>query len=162
GNKDKEFVKFIDLARRTEQPIELGINGPRELLESYGWTTVDAMNISRDLWAYRDYLQQSKAEFGVAKHAYVSTRSGLLTDRNECYLAASRPALVQDTGFSRNLPVGEGLFAFETPDQALAGIEAINRDYARHSRAARSIAREHFDSEVVLKKMLEEISTQKC
>src|SRR5262245_51738408 len=160
GNKDKEFVKFIDLACRTDQPIELAINGPRDLLESHGWTTVDAMNISRDLWAYRDYVQGSKAEFGVAKHAYVSTRSGWFSDRTECYLAAGRPALVQDTGFSRNLPVGEGLFAFETPEQALAGIEAINADYPRHARAARNLAREHFDARVVLQKMLAETTTR--
>jgi hypothetical protein len=69
GNKDKEFIRFIGVARRTPQPIELAINGPRELLESHGWQTVDAMRVSRDLRAYRDYLQHSKAEFGVAKHA---------------------------------------------------------------------------------------------
>lgn len=157
GNKDKEFVKFMDLARRTQQPIELAVNGPRELLESEGWKTVDAMNVSRDLWAYREYLQQSKGEFGVAKHAYVSTRSGWFSDRTECYLSAGRPAVVQETGFSRNLPTGEGLFAFETPEQALAGIDAINRDYARHSRSAIEIAREYFDATIVLGKLLAEI-----
>jgi hypothetical protein len=157
GNKDKEFIKFLDLARRTPQPIELAINGPREFLEEHGWTTVDAMQVSCDLWSYRDYLQRSKAEFGVAKHAYVATRSGWFSDRTECYLAAGRPAVVQDTGFSRNLPTGEGLMAFETPEQALEGINRINADYAQHSRAARAVAREHFDAQLVLTKMLAEL-----
>jgi len=154
GNKDREFVKFLDLARRTSQPIELAINGPREFLQQHGWTTVGAMSISRDLWTYRDYIQHSKAELGVAKQLYVATRSGWFSDRSECYLAAGRAALVQDTGFSRNLPVGEGLLAFNNLEQALEGIAMINADYRRHSRAAQAIAREYFDAPVVLAKML--------
>ena len=157
GNKDKEFIKFIDLAKQTKQPIELAINGPRELLEAHGWATVDAMNVSRDLWAYREYLQNSKAEFGVAKNAYVSTNSGWFSDRTECYLASGRPAVVQDTGFSRNLPTGEGLFAFTNSEEALAAIDAINTDYLRHSRAASELAHEKFDARIVLSKMLTEI-----
>jgi len=158
GNKDREFARFFDLARRTTQPIELAISGPRDLLASHGWTTVDAMHVSRDLWAYRDYLQHSKAEFSVAKHTYVATRSGWFSDRTECYLAAGRPVVVQDTGFSRNLPTGEGLMPFETLEQALAAIDAINADYARHSRAARAVAREFFDASVVLRKLLADLS----
>ena len=157
GNKDKEFVKFIDLTQQTSQPIELAINGPRELLESHGWETVDAMNVSRDLWAYRDYLQHSKAEFGIAKHAYVAANSGWFSDRTECYLASGRPAVVQDTGFSRNLPTGEGLFSFSSSEEAIAAIDAVNADYSRHSRRAYELAREYFDARVVLEKMLAEI-----
>ncbi|HEX4948111.1 MAG TPA: glycosyltransferase [Blastocatellia bacterium] len=159
GNKDKEFVKFLALAKRAKQPIELAINGPREFLAEHGWTTVNAMDVSRDLWAYREYLQNSKAEFGVAKHAYVASNSGWFSDRTECYLAAGRPAVVQDTGFSRHLPTGEGLFAFQTPDEALAAIEAVNLDYARHSRCAQEIAREHFDARQVLSELLAACST---
>jgi hypothetical protein len=158
GNKDREFVRFLDVARRTAQPIELAVNGPREFLETHGWTTVDAMAVSRDLWRYREYLQQSKAEFGVAKHAYVATRSGWFSDRTECYLAAGRPAVVQETGFSRYLPTGCGLFGFETAEQALAAIERIDGDYASHARAAREIAREHFDARRVLGRLLDDAS----
>jgi hypothetical protein len=158
GNKDREFVRFLDVARRTAQPIELAVNGPREFLESHGWATVDGMAVSRDLWRYRDYLQGSKAEFGVAKHAYVATRSGWFSDRTECYLAAGRPAVVQDTGFSRYLPTGVGLLGFETAEQALAGIDRINAGYHVHARAARDIARDHFDARRVLERLLDESS----
>ena len=64
------------------------------------------MSVSGSLWDYRDFIRASKAEFGVAKHAYVDRRSGWFSDRTECYLAAGRPALVQDTGVERPRPLG--------------------------------------------------------
>jgi hypothetical protein len=156
GNKDQEFVKYIDLPSRTAQPFELAINGPQQLLREHGWTTVDAMRVSRTPLDYRDFIQRSKAEFGVAKHTYVATRSGWFSDRTECYLAAGRPALVQDTGWTAHVPSGEGLLSFSSPEEALAGIERINSDYPRHGRRAAEIAREHFDARVVLPRLLEE------
>ena len=72
------------------------------------------------------------------------------------YVAAGRPVVTQDTGFGHNLPTGAGLFGYSTTDEALAAIESINADYPRHRRAARSIAREYFDSEIVLRKLLAE------
>ena len=156
GNKDQEFLKYIDLPARTKQPFELAINGPQALLREHGWNTVDAMAVSRTPLGYRDFIQRSRAEFGVAKHTYVATRSGWFSDRTECYLASGRPALVQDTGWTAHLPCGEGLLAFSNPDEALAGIDRINGDYARHSRAAAEIARERFDARVVLPRLLDE------
>jgi hypothetical protein len=157
GNKDQEFVKFVDLPSRTSQPFELAINGPQALLRSYGWQTVDAMSVSRTPWDYRDFIQQSRAEFGVAKHTYVATSSGWFSDRTECYLASGRPALVQDTGWTAHLPAGDGLLAFSTADEALAGIDAINREYAAHARRAKEIAREHFDAARVLQRLLDDL-----
>src|SRR5205085_1920956 len=104
-------VKFIALPSRTRQPVELAVNGPQALLRTHGWSTVDAMGASRTLWDYRDFIQRSRAEFGVAKHTYVANRSGWFSDRTECYLAAGRPALVQDTGWTAHLPLNEGLVA---------------------------------------------------
>jgi hypothetical protein len=155
GNKDQEFVKFIDLPSRTAQRLELAVNGPQTLLREHGWHTVDAMGISTNLWDYREFIQRSKAEFGVAKHTYVSTRSGWFSDRTECYLAAGRPALVQDTGWSAHLPNGEGLLAFTSPDEALAGIDAINANYPAHAARAREIAAEHFAAPRVLARLLD-------
>src|SRR6185369_13480566 len=83
----------------------------------HGWATVDAIGVSRALNDYRDFIQESKAEFGVAKHTYVATRSGWFSDRTECYLASGRPALVQDTGWTAHLPHGDGLLAFSSPDE---------------------------------------------
>jgi len=156
GNKDQEFVKFIDLPSRTPQRFELAINGPQQLLRQYGWETVDAMAVSRTPVAYCDFIHGSKAEFGVAKHTYVANRTGWFSDRTECYLASGRPALVQDTGWTAHLPSGDGLLAFSTPDEALAGVDDINTDYDRHARRALDIAREHFDANVVLPRLLED------
>jgi hypothetical protein len=155
GNKDLEFVKFMDLPSRTAQSFELAINGPQQLLRASGWATVDAMHVSRTPWEYRDFIHRSKAEFGVAKHTYVSSRSGWFSDRTECYLASGRPALVQDTGWTAHLPSGEGLLSFSTPDEALTAIDRINSDYDRHAQAARDVAREHFGAVRVLTRLLE-------
>jgi hypothetical protein len=155
GNKDIEFVKFIDMPSRTRQPFQLAINGPQQLLREYGWDTVDAMAMSRTPDGYRDFIRQSRAEFGVAKHTYVAHRTGWFSDRTECYLASGRPALVQDTGWTAHLPSGEGLLAFSNVDEALAGIDAINADYDRHASGALDIAHEHFDANRVLPRLLE-------
>jgi hypothetical protein len=148
-------VKFIELPSRTTQPFELAINGPQKLLRQYGWDTVDAMAVSRTPSQYRDFIQGSKAEFGVAKHTYVANRSGWFSDRTECYLSAGRPALVQDTGWTEHLPCGEGLLAFSTMEEAIEGVTAINADYDRHARRALDIARDHFDANRVLPRLLE-------
>ena len=155
GNKDQEFVKFIELPSRTPQRFELAINGPQQLLRQYGWETVDAMQVSRTPTAYREFIQGSKAEFGVAKQTYVANRSGWFSDRTECYLASGRPALVQDTGWTAHLPSGEGLLAFSSIDEAIAGVERINADYDRHAQQAIEIACAHFDANVVLPRLLE-------
>jgi hypothetical protein len=156
GNKDQEFIKYIDLPSRTAQPLELAINGPQTLLREHGWKTVDAMRVSRTPAEYRDFIHRSKAEFGVAKHTYVSTKSGWFSDRTECYLASGRPALVQDTGWTAHLPSGDGLLSFSTIDDALSGIDRINADYPRHAKWASDIAREHFDARAVLPRFLED------
>ena len=154
GNKDQEFLKYLDLPSRTPQAFELAINGPQTLLREHGWDTVDAMHVSRTPWDYRDFIHGSKAEFGVAKHTYVANRSGWFSDRTECYLASGRPSLVQDTGWTAHLPSGEGLLAFSNMDEAIGGIDRINSRYDAHARLAREIAREHFDARVVLPKLL--------
>ena len=157
GNKDREFIRFVDLPGRTRHQFELAINGPQRLLRRHGWTTIDAMRVSRSLWDYRGFIQRSKGEFGVAKHAYVARRSGWFSDRTECYLAAGRPALVQDTGWSAHLPSGDGLLAFSTAEEAIDGLDCIDRDYARHARRATEIARECFDASRVLPPFLENV-----
>jgi hypothetical protein len=155
GNKDREFVRFLDLPGRTRHQFELAINGPQQLLRQHGWETVDAMSVSRSLWDYRDFIQRSKGEFGVAKHAYVSRRSGWFSDRTACYLAAGRPALVQDTGWTAHVPTGTGVIGFSTPEEAIDGLDRIDSDYPRHARRAAEIAHECFDASRVLPRLLE-------
>ena len=107
--------------------------------------------------AFREYVQASGAEFSVAQGIYVETQSGWFSDRTVRYLASGRPALVQDTGFSRNYPLGEGLVAFRTLDEAVAGAVRIARDYENHCRAARAIAEDYFDSDRVLGQLVDEV-----
>jgi hypothetical protein len=64
--------------------------------------------------------------------------------------------LVQDTGWTAHLPHGEGLLAFTTLEEAVAGIDRINGDYDRHARRAKEIAHEHFDAALVLSRLVEE------
>jgi hypothetical protein len=157
GNKDQEFLRFIDLPSRTTQRFELAVNGPQRFLREHGWLTLDGMEQSRTPAGYRKFIHGSKAEFGVAKHTYVATCSGWFSDRTECYLASGRPALVQDTGWTAHLPHGEGLLAFSSAEEALDGVERINSDYPRHAARAVEIAREYFDAARVLPPLLDTV-----
>ncbi len=56
-------------------------------------------------------------------------RSGWFSDRSATYLAAGRPVITQETGFSNVLPTGEGLFAFTDDGGGRSGGGAINADY---------------------------------
>ena len=73
------------------------------------------------------------------------------------YLASGKPALVQDTGLRGRYPIGQGLLAFQTMDEAIEGVERITRDYETHCRAARQIAVDYFDSDKVIRQMAREI-----
>jgi hypothetical protein len=160
-SKHHEFLKFLDLPRRTGQAFELGLSSYEEsdkrLLESRGWRVRHALDFSRDVDPYRDYVAQSRGEFTVAKDQNVRLRSGWFSERSAQYLAAGRPVITQETGFSNYLPVGEGLFAFSTIDEATSAVQSVNADYERHRAGARRLAHEYFDSDVVLKKMLGDV-----
>lgn len=156
GQKDKEFPKFIDLPRYTSQPLQIVMTGapPDDLLE-HGWEVVPGWIPSRTPWSYREFIQNSRAEFGVAKHGYVLMQGGWFSDRSVCYLASGRPVLVEDTGLSDWLPVGEGVLTFSNLREAVSGIEKINTNYEQQRKAARWIAEEYFATERVLPSLLE-------
>ena len=160
--KVHEFRKVIELPRRAPQRFEIALDihagdqRDRDALEANGWTLVDPRKTVPGPVEFRDYVSGSGAEFSVAQGIYVETNSGWFSDRTVRYLAAGRPVLVQDTGFSANLPVGEGLLAFSDLEGAVAGARRIASDYDAHRRAARAIAEEHFDSDIVLPRFLEE------
>ncbi len=160
-SKHFEFLKFLDLPRRTPQPFELALssydNADQRMLQEHGWTICPAMSFSTDLDAYRDYIRQSRGEFTVAKDQNIRLRSGWFSERSAQYLAAGRPVITQETGFSNVLPVGRGLFGFSSMDDILAAVEAINSDYAGHCRAAGELAREYFNYDVVLRRLLEDV-----
>ena len=150
GNKDQEFVKFIDLPSRTPQPFELAINGPQQLLREHGWDTVDAMGVSRSPWDYRDFIHRSKAEFGVAKHTYVADALGLVQRSHGVLPRVGPPGARAGHRLDGAPAVGRRpARPFRRPKKRSAGIDRINSDYARHARRAGEIAREHFRRRIV-------------
>ncbi len=161
GPKREEFLKFVELPRKTSQAIELALliheaeSEDITKLHENGWGLVNPHEAAGGLDGFRAYIQQSRAEFSVAKGGYVKSRSGWFSDRTVCYLAAGRPALVQDTGLNNFLPTGKGLVTFSTLEEAVRGIEAINFDYDSHCAAARQLAEEKFAAPVVLQSILE-------
>jgi hypothetical protein len=158
GQKGRELERFLDLPTVARQRFSLAVGGPapRERLREHGWELVDPLEVTGTIEAYRAFIAGSRADLGIAKHAYVASRSGWFSDRSTCYLAAGRPVLHQDTGFTDWLPVGEGVFAFSETDDVLAALEALDTDYPRHAHAARRIAEEHFEARTVLGRMLDD------
>jgi hypothetical protein len=157
GQKDTEMRKFIELPRlASDASFELAVNVgrtrglPRELLMHRGWRLVDPAVVCPDFDGYRRYIQGSLAEWSVAKQGYVSARSGWFSGRSAAYLASGRPVVVQDTGFSDVLPVGEGLLAFTTIEEAAAGVAEVLAHPDRHAARARDLAEEYFDARRVL------------
>jgi hypothetical protein len=152
--KDREFEKFLDLPRRRPgQQFELAATVDDQvlaLLQQHGWKQRSSIEISRDAHRYRQYIQRSRGEFTVARDQYVRPKTGWFSDRTVCYLAAGRPVITQETGFSKYVPSGNGLFGFTTMDDVLHAIDAIESNYAGHSDAARQIAEQYFDAEKVV------------
>ena len=160
-SKHHEWQKFLGLPRRTVQRFQLAVNvddeGDREALRGHGWLVVSPLSMSLDVFgAYPAYVRGSRAEFTVAKDQNVRLRSGWFSERDACYLASGKPVIAQDTGFSKILPVGEGLFGFTVMEEAVAAVEAINRDYERQCRAARAMAEEYLRAERVAQRLLED------
>lgn len=163
GQKDVEFLRFIDLPRRVDPTVlEIALNvgkkrqAPLGLLTSRGWRIVDPGMVCGDLDNYRRFIESSAAEWSVAKNGYFQGQPGWFSERSACYLAAGRPVVVQDTGFPALLPVGEGILPFRTPDEAVAAIQEVEGNYACHASAARAIAEAYFDSDKVLNRLVEE------
>jgi hypothetical protein len=155
--KGESFAPYIDLPARAGRVFELALGSPgapRELLRARGWRLRDPRPPTRDPWRYQRYIQHSKAEFGIAKHGYVVAESGWFSERTTAYLASGRPAVVQETGFSRWLPVGSGVIPFRSPDEAVAAVAEVSAHYSRHCRAARDLAAAYFDSDRVLSDLL--------
>jgi hypothetical protein len=166
GQKAHSLRQYITLPKLTAEQflpalsIHTGETADLAALAENGWHLLDPARVAGTPAAYRQFIQESKAEFGIAKSGYAVSRCGWFSDRSICYLASGRPVIAQETGFSRFLPSGEGLFAFQTIEDVLAAIDDINGNYARHSRAAREIAETCFDSDKVLSRLLQRIGVK--
>jgi len=156
--KDREFEKILDLPRRRPVPLELATTVDAAVqvqLRAHGWRQSGSVEISRDADLYRQYIQKSRGEFTVARDQYVRPNTGWFSDRTVCYLAAGRPVITQETGFSKFIPSGRGLFGFQAMEEILAALDAIESDYPAHSRAASEIAREYFSADRVVGSLME-------
>jgi hypothetical protein len=160
NTKRVAFLDFVSLPGRTPQPLELALNmaqddgAERALLERHGWQVRPAHEVAASPESYRSYVQGSRGEFSCAKPSCLHFQNAWISDRTLCYLASGKPAVVQYTGASRFLPNGEGLFRFETVDEAASALDAVNTDYEGHCRAAREIAESWFDARRVLERVL--------
>ena len=156
--KDREFEKFLDLPRRRPVPFELaaGVDENTEgRLRGLGWRQTHSVDISKDFDRYRGYIQNSRGEFTIARDQYVRPYTGWFSDRSACYLAAGRPVITQETGFSKFLPTGKGLFGFRTMEDILAAVDEVESDYEGNCRRAREIAEEYFAAEKVVGSLME-------
>jgi hypothetical protein len=157
GQKDREFRRIESLPSDTAEALEVAASAPetvREDLQRAGWRVIAALDASRTLDVYRDYIRGSRGEFSVAKHTYVATSSGWFSDRSAAYLASGRPVVLQDTGFSRHLPTGEGLFAWTDIASAAEALEQAAADLPRHADAAQRLVDEYLRYDVVLPRLL--------
>lgn len=158
-SKSLEFLKFVEAPARSGEEFELAttINDAptRELFLKNRWRFTDPNAMSVDYNGYLDYLQKSKGEFTAAKDQYVRLNTGWFSDRTACYLAAGRPAITQETGFTKHYGGKRGLFAFQTIDEITEAVHEINADYDAHSKAAYEIACEYFEAEKVLASLLD-------
>jgi len=161
GQKDVEFEHFVDLPKRTPERFVLamgqgiGQKRPTARLASLGWTIIEPDLHIPDYKRYHDFITRSKGEWSIAKNGYVRSRSGWFSCRSACYLAAGKPVVVQDTGWTDHLPSGDGALAFSNAEEAAAAIDRVAGNYAHHSAAAKAYAKKHFDAAQVCAELLE-------
>ena len=162
GQKDVEFEKIQDLPEKVPEAFfEMVVAGSvnEYLLSKKGWHLLRKLpEINNSIHKYSDYIKNSFAEFSVAKETYVKGRTGWFSDRSACYLASGRPAIVQETQWSKYIPSGKGVLAFTSLEEAAGAVNEVVNNYEDHSKAAKEIAHEYFDSNKVLSDLISQLS----
>ncbi len=157
-SKSREFLRFVAAPKKAREPFELTTSikdrQTREKFEHNDWLLRSPVDLSINYWLYRDYIQRSKGEFTVAKDQYVRLNTAWFSDRTACYLAAGRPVITQETGFTKLYGGDAGLFGFSSLGEIVDAVKVINENYLKHSDAARKIACEIFDAKRVLGSLL--------
>ncbi|MEO6592263.1 MAG: hypothetical protein ABIO52_08080 [Gemmatimonadaceae bacterium] len=156
--KGREFERFADLPCRASVGFQIAADGAEYVpssMDAKGWNHVSATAVAGDADAYQNFIAHSRAEFTVARDQYVRPRTGWFSDRSACYLAAGRPVITEETGFSKFLPTGDGLFGFSSIADVLAAIDVIESDYASCRRVATEIASEYFAAEKVVDSLMQ-------
>ncbi len=160
GTKVHEFRKIAALPRAVPARFDAALaihdadDPDRLLLEQGGWHLADPAAVAHPA-EFRNFIQGSGAEVSAAQGVYVETVSGWFSDRSVRYLASGRPVLVQATGFSSTIPIGQGIVAFSDLEGAAAGAVGILREWDAHAQAARAVAEGSFAHDVVLPPLLE-------
>lgn len=157
-SKTLEFLKFRSAPKVSGENFELATSvddATRAGLEADRWMLSNPGGISVDIDQYKDFIQSSKGEFTVAKDQYVRLNTGWFSDRSACYLAAGRPVITQETGFTRHIDAPYGLVAYSDLTEVADAVAAVNADYDRHCRGAREVAKEYFEATKVLAALLE-------
>lgn len=162
GQKDVEFEHFAGLPRLVPPGVslDLAVGGPAvpvAELRELGWHVLSGHDVTSTYDRLLTFIDNSTAEFSVCKNVFVALHTGWFSDRSAVYLARGRPVIMQDTGFSAHLPIGEGLFAVRTLDEAAAAVEAVLARPALHSRRAREVAVEHLEGVAIMKSVLDAI-----
>jgi hypothetical protein len=159
GMKSESFRAYLDLPSRADQAFEIAVGGQAaaEAVSGHGWTVRNPIKTIPDMAGFQAFIQRSKAEFSVAKHGYVISRSGWFSDRSAAYLASGRPVVTEDTGFTDWMPAGTGVLVFSSLEEAVACIADVNARYEEHSLAARRLAERYFDARTVLGDLLQRV-----
>lgn len=161
NEKRASFLPYLDLPSRTAHALELAIyheegqHSDMPWLREHGWRARPASEVSATASEYRSYIQGSRGEFSPAKATCMRFQNAWISDRTICYLASGKPAVVEHTGKSRFLPERAGLLRFHDIDEAVACLAKAESQYEEQCLLARGLAEEHFDAEIVLKRVLE-------
>jgi hypothetical protein len=160
GMKSISFDEYYKLPQLTNDSLELAIGSPtapHQKLKSEGWDLANPLEVTLSPENYRDYIFQSKGEWSIAKHGYVTTTSGWFSERSANYLACGRPVIVQDTGFSNLMETGNGLLCFSSLEESVEQLKMVNMDFRHHCKSAKKIIEEYFRYDKVLNQLLNEV-----
>jgi hypothetical protein len=159
GVKAHEFRRFAELPRAVDVPFAVALDIHRGD-EPTPRACAPAVGAARPRTPWRRPPPSSAscrrpARSSPPRRARTSPRAAAGSATARSATSRRAPGLVQDTGFTGELPTGEGLVAFTTPEEAAEGARAIAADYPRHRRAARRLAETHFASARAIAPLLE-------
>lgn len=167
GQKDVEFEKYIQVPIQfPDVKFEVVINPPlnpesnydENMITSFNWQILHPNVTVANYIDYESFIKTSFAEFSIAKETYVKSNCGWFSCRSACYLAAGKPVVAQDTGWSKYIPSGNGLFSFNDMDSAIEAVKCVTADRKKHQKTAVEIAHNFFDSNLVLTEMLDKLN----
>ncbi len=73
GMKSASYADYVDLPNLSDEHFELAIgsaSAPGAWLKKNGWKAINPLVPTRTLWTYQSFIQNSKAEWTVAKQGY--------------------------------------------------------------------------------------------